>query len=457
MKNFDDIISLAKRRGFVYPSSEIFGGLAGVYDYGPIGALFVKKIKDSWHKVMVQVKRDIVPLDSGIAMHHKVWESSGHTENFCDPYVVCSKTMKKFRADHLLEEIDVECENLSLKELQSLFSKHRKDLKPEGCNPMDLSIPSYKNLLVESNLGADTHTTYLRGETCQGIYINFKNVVDTSPVSIPFGIAQIGKAFRNEISPRQFLFRTREFEQMEMQYFTKPKDAERFFDEFFSYRFNHLLSIGLKKESLREREHSKLVFYAKKAKDIEFSYPFGWGELEGVHNRGDYDLNCHSKSSGVALNIFDEEEKKHYTPHVVETSIGVGRLFLALFCDAYTVEELPDGTSRTVLKFAPHIAPIGVCVLPLQKKKEMVDLATKIHSKLSQSFSASYDETQSIGRRYRRQDELGTPLCVTVDFDSLEDDTVTVRDRDSMEQERVSISSLLQYVEKKISDSQELH
>ena len=440
----ENIVTLAKKRGFVFPSSEIYGGFSGVYDYGPLGVELANNLKNLWWRAMVRERADIVGLDAGIVMNPKVWDASGHTEGFNDPVTTCKKTGKRFRADHLLEEIGISAdERMPADEFRAVFEKHRSELKPEGCDPGDLGEPEFQNLLVESTLvSAEGRGAYLRGETCQGIYVNFKQVMDTCHTKLPFGIAQIGKAFRNEISPRQFLFRTREFEQMEMQYFTRGEHSKKFFDAFRDERMRFLEDIGIKRENLRITPHERLVFYARSAVDIEYNYPFGWKELEGIHDRGDYDLKQHTKHSGEKLTYFDQEKNEHITPCVVETSIGVGRLFLAVFCDAYDEETLPDGTERTVLRFNPSVAPVTAAVLPLMKKDGLAEKALEIRNALSGRFSVYYDETGAIGRRYRRADEIGTPFAVTVDYDTLKDGTVTVRERDSMKQHRVAIDEL---------------
>ena len=455
---FQKIITLAKIRGFVYPSSEIYDGFAGVYDYGPLGVELARRIKDTWWKNMVQTRDDIVGLDSGIATDPRVWEASGHTTGFTDPMVYCKKTGRRYRADHLLEAIGVAAdERMSLDEFTALFEKHRADLKLEGTDPADLSSVTYVNLLVESNLGhmekdGKPVPVYLRGETCQGIYINYKNVLDTMHPTIPFGIAQIGKAFRNEISPRQFLFRTREFEQMEMQYFVHPSEAEKTFSTWKDKRMQALIALGLQKDNLRFTKHERLVFYAKDAYDIEYNYPFGWKELEGIHNRGDYDLSQHSKHSGIDLSYYNQEKEERFTPCIIETSIGVGRLFLAILADAYQEETLDSGDVRTVLKLKPSLAPVQLAILPLMKKEPLQKKARELYDMLKSRFSVMYDENQSIGRRYRRQDEIGTPLCLTVDFESLDDGMFTVRDRDSMKQEKVTMDDLATYVQSRVEE-----
>ncbi len=445
MIDLETITVFAARRGFVYPSSQLYGGFGGVYDYGPIGVALANNIKAHWWHAMVQQQQNIVGLDSGIFLHPKVWEASGHTGHFREAFVMNTKTGRRYRLDHLLETIDVEVsESASLDELQKTFAKHREKLEiPDGVFG-DLGEPQFENLLVESNFGGTSNSSpvYLRGETCQGIYINFKNVVDTMHPSLPFGIAQIGKAFRNEISPRQFLFRTREFEQMEMQFFFQEEERKQWFTHFQALRLNSLYDLGIPEESLRVKPHKQLVFYAKEAVDIEYQYPFGWQELEGIHDRGDYDLQQHMKASGEKLTYFNQEKNQHITPHIIETSIGVGRLFLAVLHSAYTTETLPDGSERVVLRLKPTIAPIQIAVLPLMKKPELQQKAQEVYELLCGLTTVMYDETQAIGKRYRRQDEIGTPYCITIDFETLDDLKVTVRDRDSMEQKRIPIASL---------------
>lgn len=449
----DKIVSLTKRRGFIYPSSEIYGGFGGVYDYGPMGVLLANNIKNAWWKSMVQKRPDIVGLDSGIFMSPKIWEASGHVSGFSDPLMEHKQNHTRIRADHILEGIGILAdEKMSIEEINQLLVENASALKQSGYDISEYTPAKRFNLLVTSNLGnfskEDDQNTYLRGETCQGIYVNYKNVLDTTNVKIPFGIAQIGKAFRNEISARQFIFRTREFEQMEMQYFVAPDKEIAEYESLKDYRFNALLGMGLKPENMRWHKHENLVFYAKEAYDIEFNYPFGWSELEGLHARGNYDLTQHTTYSGQVLDYFDEETKTRFTPHVVESSIGVGRLFLAILCQSYVEEEV-NGETRVVLQLPKNLVPVQVAILPLSKKDELTAPASELFDQLSEHFMCQYDETQSIGKRYRRQDEIGTPYCITYDFDSLTDNAVTVRDRDTMEQERVPANELVQYLKAK--------
>lgn len=446
----EKIISLSKRRGFVFPSSEIYGGFSAVYDYGPYGAELSNLIKKAWWDFMVKYREDIVGLDSAIFMHPKIWEASGHVSGFSDPLTECKKCHSRFRVDHLLESAGVKAdEKMPEAEINEIFQKNAKKIKCLNCGKSDFTEARKFNLLVKSNLGNFTEDwqkdpVYLRGETCQGIYVNYKNVLDSSRVKIPFGIAQIGKAFRNEITARQFIFRTREFEQMEMQYFTSPDEEMKEYEKLKEYRWKFFTEfLGIRSQNLKWHKHENLVFYAKEAFDIEYNFPFGFKELEGIHARGNYDLSQHSKYSGQDLSYSDPVSKKKYIPHIIESSVGVGRIFLAVLCDSYTEEKLEDGTERTVLKLPKKLAPIKVAVFPLLKNKpELVEKAKFIFNELKYDFMCEFDDNGNIGKRYRRQDEIGTPYCITVDFKTLEDDTVTVRDRDNMDQQRVKIEDL---------------
>lgn len=448
----EKIVSLAKRRGFVFPSSEIYGGFAAVYDFGPYGVELAKNIREAWWQAMVHDHDNIVGLDSAIFMHPKVWEASGHVGGFSDPLAECKKCQTRSRVDHLLEEIGVQAdEKMTESEINALFDEHKSKIACPKCGQKEWSEAKNFNLLVESNLGDFTGTgenkTYLRGETCQGIYINFKNVLDSTRVKVPFGIAQIGKAFRNEITARQFIFRKREFEQMEMQFFVHPSEAERFYNEWKEKRFQYYIDLGIKPENLKWHEHENLVFYAKAAWDIEYRYPFGFKELEGVHNRSDYDLTQHSKFSGTDLSYRDPMTNEKFMPWIVETSVGLDRTFLAVLCDAYTEEGISEGDTRVVLKFPKKLAPVQVAVFPLMKNKpELVAKAREVFDMLRPHLRCEFDDNGNVGKRYRRQDEIGTPACITIDFDTLENDTVTVRDRDSMEQCRVAIAELKNYL-----------
>lgn len=457
-KNIDlmeKIVSLCKRRGFVFPSSEIYGGFAAIYDFGPYGVELENAIKREWWKAMVQMREDIVGLDSAIFMHPKIWEASGHVAGFSDPLAECKSCHMRLRVDHLLEAIDVRAdEKMSEVEINKLFNENKEKIKCPNCAKSDFTDARKFNLLVKSNLGNftgdwDKNPVYLRGETCQGIYVNFKNVMDSMRVKIPFGIAQIGKAFRNEITARQFIFRTREFEQMEMQYFTSPDQEMEEYEKLREYRWNFFLDLGLKAENLKWHKHENLVFYAKEAYDIEYKFPFGFAELEGVHARGDYDLTQHGKFSGQSMLYADPASKEGYVPHVIESSGGVGRMVLAVLTEAYT-EETVNGEKRIVMKFPKKLAPVKIAIFPLLRNKpELVQKAKDIFDELKKDFMCEFDDNGNIGKRYRRQDEIGTPYCVTVDFEALEDNSVTVRSRDTMKQTRVRIEGLKDYFEEK--------
>jgi len=456
----EELVAFTKRRGFVFASSEIYGGFQAVYDYGPYGTLLAQNIRALWWREMVQKNPNIVGLDSSIFMSPKVWEASGHVGGFSDPLAECKQCHMRARVDHLLEDVGVFAdEKMSDAEINALLAENADKVTCPKCGQKDFSEARSFNLLVQSNLGNFTgdgsDPVYLRGETCQGIYINFKNVLDTARVKVPFGIAQIGKAFRNEITARQFIFRKREFEQMEMQYFVHPDDAAESYEQWRDQRFRYYTeALGLKPENLQWHEHENLVFYAKAAWDIEYRFPFGFKELEGVHNRGDYDLSTHKEHSGAKLEYRNPQTNEVYVPHVVETSVGVDRTFLAVLTDAYIVEEFTkedaDGQattdSRTVLKLPKRLAPIKIAVFPLLKNKpDLVAKAREIFTDLSDVYMCEFDDNGNVGKRYRRQDEIGTPYCVTIDFETLEDGSVTIRDRDTMKQDRIAIEKLKEF------------
>jgi glycyl-tRNA synthetase len=454
--SLDKIVSLCKRRGFVFPSSEIYDGFAAIYDFGPYGVELANNIKKEWWKAMTQLRDDIVGLDSAIFMSPKIWEASGHVKGFSDPLTECKKCHTRLRLDKLLEEAGVFAdEKMTEEEINLIFAANRGKVKCPNCGADDFTPSKKFNLLVQSNLGNFTSDwtkdpVYLRGETCQGIYVNFKNVLDSARVKIPFGIAQIGKAFRNEITARQFIFRTREFEQMEMQYFVKPGDDLKYYEEWKAARWKFYLDLGIKEEHLQWHKHENLVFYAKEAYDIEYKYPFGFQEVEGIHARGDYDLTQHSKFSGTDLSYLDPATNEKFMPHVVETSAGVGRTFLAVLSEAYQEEELA-GETRIVLKLAPKLAPIKIAIFPLLKNKpELVAQARAVYDALKINWRCEFDDNGNIGKRYRRQDEIGTPYCLTIDFDTLTNQEVTVRDRDTMQQERINIAELEKFFRAKI-------
>ncbi len=427
----DKIVSLCKRRGFIFQSSEIYGGLNGAYDYGPLGVELKNNIRDFWWKEMTQIHDNIVGLDASILMHPRVWEASGHVSNFTDPMVDCKQCKSRFRADQI--DLNGACPTCGTKE--------------------SFTEPRNFNLMFSTHIGADADsgsTIYLRPETAQGIYVDFKNVVSSSRVKIPFGIAQVGKSFRNEITTKNFIFRSCEFEQMEMQWFCKPGSDDEWFSYWKEQRMAFYEKIGIKPSSLRWHQHGpdELAFYAKEAYDIQFLFPMGWQELEGVHSRTDYDLTQHQTFSGKEMNYLDPQTNERYIPYVVETSAGLTRNVLMALSDAYTEETLEGGDVRTVLHFHPRIAPVTVAVLPLVKKDGIADFASKLEKELREDFATFFDISGAIGRRYRRMDEIGTPYCVTVDYDTLEDNTVTLRFRDTMEQIRVPIKDLVATINK---------
>ena len=440
--SLETIVSLSKRRGFIFPSSEIYGGINAVWDYGPLGVELKNNVKRAWWRAMVQDRNDIVGLDAGILMHPQVWITSGHVGSFSDPLVECATCRRRFRLDELPG-----AEDLSATDLRDETIVTRLGLVcPNDAGP--LSPPRRFNLMFTSHMGPvedDAAVVYFRPETAQGSYVNFKNVQQSSRKKIPFGIAQIGKSFRNEISPGNFVFRMREFEQMEMQYFVRPDEAAAAaFDEWLPRRLAWYAAYGVSPERLRTREHApdELAHYAKKAIDVEYRFPFGWKELEGVHNRGDFDLGNHARASGENLEYFDQAADEHFLPWVVETAAGADRAAFTFLIDAYREEEV-RGEKRVVLGLHPDLAPYKVAVLPLLKKRpEIVDMCHRLLGDLKRDMMAVYDDTAAIGKLYRRQDEIGTPWCVTVDVDSLEDGAVTIRDRDSMTQERVPLEGV---------------
>ncbi len=417
----EKIASLCQRRGFIFQSSEIYGGLSACWDYGPLGIELKRNVKDAWWRATVQERDDVVGIDTSILMHPHVWVASGHVKEFADPLVECKKCHLRFRADEIQTPVCSSCGG-------------------------ELTEPHMFNLMFRTFMGPveDTASTvYLRPETAQGMFVNFESVLNSTRKKLPFGIAQIGKSFRNEITTGNFIFRSREFEQMELEFFVKPGTDEQWFHYWVEQRFNWYVRLGIKKESLKLRPHSKeeLAHYAKACSDINFLFPMGWDELEGIADRGDYDLTQHMQHSGKSLNYFDEETKQTVVPWVIEPSAGVDRSVLAFLCDAYA-EEPDKDEIRVVLHLHPAIAPVKVAVLPLSRKEPLQVLARQIYADLRLSWTTQYDDAQSIGRRYRRQDEIGTPFCVTVDFQSLEDKQVTIRDRDSMGQVRIPIADL---------------
>jgi glycyl-tRNA synthetase len=442
----DAIVSLCKRRGFVFQSSEIYGGLNGCWDYGPLGVELLKNIKDQWWQAMTY-REDIEGIDAAILMHPRVWEASGHVANFTDPMVDCKECKARFRADQIEDSM-----------CGSPAYKGRKAIKCQAEGKF--TEARLFNLMFKTFVGPvedDGAVVYLRPETAQGIYVNFLNVQSASRQKIPFGIAQIGKAFRNEINTRNFLFRTREFEQMEMQFFVKPGTDEEWFHRWREERMGWFVKLGMRQEKLQWHRHEadKLAHYARDAYDIEYEFPFGWGEIEGIHNRTDFDLKQHQTYSKKSLEYFDAETKEKFIPYIIETSAGASRSFMAFLVDAYHEEEAPtaDGKMemRSVLKLHPKLAPIKAAIFPLVNRDGMPELARKIEQELRPHMRVFYDDSGAVGRRYRRQDEVGTPFCVTVDSQTLDDQTVTVRERDSMIQERVAISQLYTYLVRKVS------
>jgi glycyl-tRNA synthetase len=443
----DKIVAFCKRRGFVYQSSEIYGGIRSSYDYGPLGVEMKRNIKEEWWRRMVHMREDMVGLDSAIIMHPRVWEASGHTATFNDMLVESRTSKRRYRADHLIEDATgIDAEGLSPEELTRIIQEDDRVKDPVD-GGRDFAPVRPFNLMFETYMGpvkTPENLAYLRPETAQGIFVNFKNVLQTSRVKVPFGIAQQGKSFRNEITPGNFIFRTREFEQMEMEFFVEPGTDEEWHEYWIEERFNWYLGLGLKAENLRRYEHpqEKLSHYAKRTVDIEYDYAsVGWSELEGIANRTDYDLKQHAKYSGENLEYFDQATNNRYVPYVIEPAVGPDRIMLAFLVDAYTEEEV-NGEARTVLKLHPRIAPTKAAVFPLSKKEPVSTIAHELYDDLKGDYRLFYDDSGSIGRRYRRQDEAGTPFCVTVDFDTIDDKKVTIRDRDTLEQERVPIEAV---------------
>ena len=421
----DKIVSLCARRGFIFPSGDIYGGINGFWDYGPLGVELKNNLKRFWWQRVVRERDDVSGIDSAIITHPRTWDASGHTENFTDPMVDCRACKRRFRADQLDDAGKCDAR--------------------EGSSEHDLTLPRNFNLMLQTRIGAQEDAAavaHLRPETCQPIFTDFKRVREVARQKIPFGIAQIGKAFRNEITPRNFTFRSREFEQAELEFFIHPSTRDEWFAHWRDERNRFHQDLGFRKESLRNRAHEsdELAHYANAAEDVEFLFPFGFQEIEGIHDRGDWDLSRHTEYSGKELAYTDPESKESFTPMCIETSMGVDRTCLALLCSAYDEEEIGEGDVRTVLRFAPHLAPIQVAVLPLSKK--LGEPAREIERSLRRTWNVSYDESGNIGRRYRRQDEVGTPFCVTYDFESGDDGCVTVRERDSMDQERVPVAEL---------------
>ncbi len=454
-KTMDKLVTLCKGRGFVYPGSEIYGGLANTWDYGPLGVELKNNIKDAWRQKFVRENKYNVGLDSAILMNPQTWVASGHIGSFSDPLMDCKECKTRHRADNLIEDFDgTNVAGWSNEQMMDYIKE--KNIPCPNCGKHNFTDIRQFNLMFKTFQGITEDSKaelYLRPETAQGIFVNFANIQRTSRKKVPFGVAQVGKSFRNEITPGNFIFRVREFEQMELEFFCKPGTDLEWFDYWRSYCKNFLLSLGIKEENLRLRDHSKeeLSFYSKATTDFEYLFPFGWGELWGIADRTDYDLNQHIKTSGKSLDYFDPETNERYVPYVIEPSLGVERLFLTVITEAYDEEDIgtpekPD--VRTVMHFHPALAPFKACVLPLSKK--LSEKASAICGELAKDFSVDYDEAGSIGKRYRRQDEIGTPFCITVDFDTAEDGCVTVRDRDTMQQERVRLDLLKDYIAERI-------
>ncbi len=453
--SMETIVSLAKRRGFVFQGSELYGGLANTWDFGPLGVEIRRNIKDLWWKRFVHERPDIVGMDGSILLNPRVWEVSGHVSEFNDPEVDCRVCRGRFRADSLIEDATGESvEGLSVDELTAFI--HDREIKCPTCGNRDWTPARNFNLMFRTQIGPiDESSTpvYLRPETAQSIYMQYRNIQMASRQKIPFGVAQIGKAFRNEVTPGNFIFRLLEFEMMEIEYFIEESDWTTQFEAWLAEQQSFIRSLGVSDEHIRPREHGpeELSHYSKRTVDLEYLFPFGWKELTGLAYREDFDLNLHQEGSGTNLTYFDQATDRHFLPHVVEPTFGVDRLLLVLLIEAFQEEETVDANGkpshRTVMRFVPEIAPYKVAVLPLSRKPELATFAREIYQNLQQHFVADYDETQNIGRRYRRQDEIGTPLCVTVDFESLDDGAVTVRDRDTMEQIRVPVENLVPAVE----------
>ena len=450
-KTLDKIVALCKGRGFVYPGSEIYGGLANTWDYGPLGIELKTNIKNAWRKKFIQENKYNVGLDSAILMNPQTWVASGHVGGFSDPLMDCKDCKTRHRADKLIEDNGGDANGWTNEQMMTYIREH--GIKCPNCGSTNFTDIRQFNLMFKTFQGVtedSKNEIYLRPETAQGIFVNFANIQRTSRKKVPFGVAQVGKSFRNEITPGQFIFRVREFEQMELEFFCKPGTDLEWFQYWRSYCKNFLLSLGLKEENIRLRDHSpeELCFYSKATTDFEFMFPFGWGELWGVADRTDYDLTQHQKTSGKSLEYFDPETNEKYIPYVIEPSLGVERLFLAVVCDAYDEEQLEDGTSRTVMHLHPALAPVKAAVLPLSKK--LSEKAGELHDELAKYFNVDFDDAGAIGKRYRRQDEIGTPFCITYDFDTETDGCVTVRERDSMQQVRIPLTEVKAYIEERI-------
>ena len=447
----EKIVALCKGRGFIYPGSEIYGGLANTWDYGPLGSRLKNNIKDTWRKRFIQERKNSYELDADILMHPRVWEASGHVASFSDPLVDCKECKMRHRADNLINDFDptADADAMTQEEMMNYIKEHK--VPCPNCGKSDYTDIRQFNLMFQTYRGVTTDNKsiiYLRPENAQGEYVNYLNVQRTTRAKLPFSIGQIGKAFRNEITPGNFTFRTIEFEQMEFQTFCKEGTDSDLYKYFKEYGKKYFMDLGLPEEKLRFHDHEKLAHYAKEACDIEYLFPFGWGEINGTHNRTNFDLSRHQEYSGKSMEYLDPETNERYIPYIIESTYGLDRTVLAILCESYDEEEIAEGDTRVVLHLNPVLAPYKVAVLPLSKK--LSEKAEEVYSKLCKKFMCDYDEAGSIGKRYRREDEIGTPYCVTVDFDTLEDDTVTVRDRDTMEQVRIKIDEVESYIQEKI-------
>ena len=453
--SMEKIVNLCKGRGIIFQGSDIYGGMGNTWDYGPVGVEVKNNIKRAWWKRFVQESANSFGVDAAILMNSRVWDASGHTASFSDPKMDCKDCKTRHRADNMIEDyakkhkLDVNPDTMSREEMQAFINE--KEIKCPVCGKHNFTEIRNFNLMFETSRGVtdeNVNKIFLRPETAQGEFVNFLNVQRTTRAKVPFGIAQVGKAFRNEITPGNFIFRTIEFEQMEHQWFCKEGTDAEFYNEFKEKARNFLLDLNFNPEHLRFKDHDKLAHYAKSACDIQYLYPMGWQELNGIHNRTNYDLSRHEEYSGKSMAYLDPITNEKYIPYVIEYSIGADRLMLAVLCEAYHEETLENGETRVVMKFHPYIAPYKVAILPLQKN--LSEKASEVYRKLQKKFMCTYDEAGSIGKRYRRQDEIGTPLCVTIDFETLENDTVTIRDRDTMEQIRLNINELESYIQNKI-------
>ncbi len=455
MDSLKPIVALAKRRGFIYPGSEIYGGFANTYSFGPYGAELKKNVKDLWWNTFIRQRRDMVGLDGPILLHPKAWKASGHLDGFSDALIDCKACKSRFRCDHLIEEtLSKSADGLNLEQMTALIETN--GVKCPKCGAKDFTAARHFNLMFHthmSKVGADGDVAYLRPETAQAIFLDYKNIVDTMRVRIPFGVGQIGKAFRNEITPGNFVFRVIEFEQMEIEYFIRENDWEKTFEDWLKCMHEWCALIGLNKSRIHEKEHpqEQLSHYSKRTVDLVYDFPFGTSELYGLAYRTNFDLTQHAEFSGQKLEYIDPETKERFVPHVIEPTFGVERTVLALLCDAYDEETLENGEMRTVLHLHPRIAPVKAAVFPLMKKEPLGPKAEAVFQMLQKHWLCEYDESGAIGKRYRRQDELGTPFCITIDFDTIENDTVTLRDRDSMQQERVPIARLVEVLSQKLS------